>query len=95
MVDAQAQSDSKVPQLITVPNGDLDIIEDIEILRLFNVGRTEEMNSEEKSVLRSVHELIDALEDQRRAMIAKLRVSKATPTVKSYSYVWRRLKYID
>eukprot|EP00210_Caulerpa_lentillifera_P001605 g1543.t1 len=54
-----------------------DVLTDDQILEVLTVKDLPQLNTEEASVLASVYELLSALEDQRRAMIAKLRASKA------------------
>lgn len=49
---------------------------DDEILKTFVIKDSSDLNSEERLVLSSVYELMDALDMQRKAMIAKLRSSK-------------------
>ena len=58
-------------------------ISDEEILKSFEFADSHDLNSEERVILSSVHELMDALDIQRKAMIAKLRAAKVSLNVYS------------
>ena len=57
---------------------DASLLSDAAILESLVSSEASQLTTEENVVLTSVHELIDALDDQRKAMIARLRSAKVT-----------------
>lgn len=85
MIDVGIQSVSEEPEQNLVSNLPLENVSerdferewtDEEILRSFKRDPSSNLDPEEQRILSSVHELMDALDIQRKAMIAKLRASK-------------------